>query len=200
MLLLAILANSKGDDNRSNDLNRVERIRKGDEKAFEALFFEYHEQLSRFANSITRSREFARDAVQDVFLKIWRNRKELDIQVSVKVYLYQAVRNQSLNLLSKQKNQQRLRESFLSEVKSIRNQEQFEPGLNSEHLELIKRVWEVVSQMPERRRLVFELHRKHGFSYKEIARILEITRKTVENHMSQALQYLRDNIEINKLK
>jgi RNA polymerase sigma-70 factor (ECF subfamily) len=199
MLLLAILANSKG-DNRSSDLSRVERIRKGDKKAFEALFFEYHEQLSRFANSITKSREFARDAVQDVFLKVWRNRKELDIKVSVKVYLYQAVRNQSLNLLSKQKNQQRLREDFLSEVKSIRSEEYVEVASNNEHLELIKRVWEVVSQMPERRRLVFELHRKHGFSYKEIARILEITRKTVENHMSQALQYLRDNIEINKLK
>lgn len=199
MLLLALSANSK-EDNRSNDLSRVERIRKGDKKAFEALFFEYHEQLSRFANSITKSREFARDAVQDVFLKIWRNRKELDIEVSVKVYLYQAVRNQSLNLLSKQKNQQRLRENFLSEVKSIRNQEFEETSTNNEHLELIKRVWEVVSQMPERRRLVFELHRKHGFSYKEIARILEITRKTVENHMSQALQYLRDNIEINKIK
>jgi len=199
MLLLAILANSKG-DNRSSDLSRVERIRKGDKKAFEALFFEYHEQLSRFANSITKSREFARDAVQDVFLKVWRNRKELDIKVSVKVYLYQAVRNQSLNLLSKQKNQQRLRENFLSEVKSIRSEEYVEAASNNEHLELIKRVWEVVSQMPERRRLVFELHRKHGFSYKEIARILEITRKTVENHMSQALQHLRDNIEINKLK
>ncbi|MEQ8883153.1 MAG: RNA polymerase sigma-70 factor [Balneola sp.] len=199
MLLLAILANSKG-DNRSSDLSRVERIRKGDKKAFEALFFEYHEQLSRFANSITKSREFARDAVQDVFLKVWRNRKELDIKVSVKVYLYQAVRNQSLNLLSKQKNQQRLRENFLSEVKSIRSEEFVEAASNNEHLELIKRVWEVVSQMPERRRLVFELHRKHGFSYKEIARILEITRKTVENHMSQALQHLRDNIEINKLK
>ncbi|MEQ8579526.1 MAG: RNA polymerase sigma-70 factor [Balneola sp.] len=193
------MANSKG-DNRSSDLSRVERIRKGDKKAFEALFFEYHEQLSRFANSITKSREFARDAVQDVFLKVWRNRKELDIKVSVKVYLYQAVRNQSLNLLSKQKNQQRLRENFLSEVKSIRSEEFVEAASNNEHLELIKRVWEVVSQMPERRRLVFELHRKHGFSYKEIARILEITRKTVENHMSQALQHLRDNIEINKLK
>lgn len=199
MLLFAIMANGK-DDDRSKDLGRVERIRKGDKKAFEALFFEYHEQLSRFANSITKSREFARDAVQDVFLKIWRNRKQLDIKVSTKVYLYQAVRNQSLNLLNKQKNQQRLRESFLSEIKSIRLPEYPETNLSPEDQELIKRIWEVVAEMPERRRLVFELHRKHGFSYKEIAKILGITRKTVENHMSQALQHIRDNIEINKFK
>jgi RNA polymerase sigma-70 factor (ECF subfamily) len=193
------MANGK-DDDRSKDLDRVERIRKGDKKAFEALFFEYHEQLSRFANSITKSREFARDAVQDIFLKIWRNRKKLDIHVSVKVYLYQAVRNQSLNLLTKQKNQQRLRESFLSEIKSVRIPEYPETNLSPEDQDLIKRIWEVVAEMPERRRLVFELHRKHGFSYKEIAKILGITRKTVENHMSQALQHIRDNIEINKFK
>ena len=199
MLLLAVMANGKSDD-RSKDLDRVERIRKGDKKAFEALFFEYHEQLSRFANSITRSREFARDAVQDVFLKIWRNRKELDIHTSAKVYLYQAVRNQSLNLLTKQKSQQRLRENFLSEIKSIRVSEYPETNLTPQEQELIKRIWEVVGEMPERRRLVFELHRKHGFSYKEIAKILEITRKTVENHMSQALQHIRDHIEINKFK
>ncbi|HCI71030.1 MAG TPA: RNA polymerase sigma-70 factor, partial [Balneola sp.] len=126
--------------------------------------------------------------------------KEIDIQVSVKVYLYQAVRNQSLNLLDKQKNQQRLRENFLSEIKSIRVEGFEESNLNTEQIELIKKVWETVNKMPERRRLVFELHRKHGFSYKEIAKILEITVKTVENHMSQALQYLRENIEINKLK
>tara|TARA_R110002124_G_scaffold123906_3_gene282817 strand:+ start:3986 stop:4585 length:600 start_codon:yes stop_codon:yes gene_type:complete len=199
MLLFANLADGK-ENNWSNDLNRAERIRKGDKKAFEALFFEYHEQLSRFANSITKSREFARDAVQDVFLKIWRNRKQLDIHTSVKVYLYQAVRNQSLNLLDKQKNQQRLRESFFSEIKSICISEYQETNLTPEQQDLVKRIWEIAGEMPERRRLVFELHRKHGFSYKEIAKILEITRKTVENHMSQALRHIRDNIEINKFK
>ena len=199
MLLFANLADGK-ENNKSNDLDRAERIRKGDKKAFEALFFEYHEQLSRFANSITRSREFARDAVQDVFLKIWRNRKNLEIHTSLKVYLYQAVRNQSLNLLDKQKNQQRLRESFLTEIKSVRISEYRETNLSQEEQDLVKKIWEVASEMPERRRLVFELHRKHGFSYKEIAKILEITRKTVENHMSQALQHIRDHIEIKKSK
>lgn len=199
MLLFAVHANGKNEHD-TNDLNRVGRIREGDKKAFEALFFEYHEQLSRFANSITKSREFARDAVQDVFLKIWRNRKQLNIHTSVKVYLYQAVRNQSLNLLDKQKNQQKLRENFLSELKSVRIPEFPESNLTNEDMKLIKRIWEVANEMPERRRLVFELHRKHGFSYKEIAKILEITRKTVENHMAQALQYIRANIEINKFK
>lgn len=199
MLLFAVYANGN-DKNKVNDFNRAERIRKGDKKAFEALFFEYHEQLSRFANSITRSREFARDAVQDVFLKIWRNRSQLDIHSSVKVYLYQSVRNQSLNLLDKQKNQQRLRENFLIELKSVRITEYNDTNLTPEEHELIRRIWEIANQMPERRRLVFELHRKHGFSYKEIAKIMEITRKTVENHMSQALQYIRANVEINKYK
>lgn len=199
MLLFAVYANGN-DKNRVNDFNRVERIRKGDKKAFEALFFEYHEQLSRFANSITRSREFARDAVQDVFLKIWRNRSQLDIHTSVKVYLYQSVRNQSLNLLDKQKNQQRLRENFLIELKSVPITEYSDTNLTPEEHELIKIIWEVANQMPERRRLVFELHRKHGFSYKEIAKVMEITRKTVENHMAQALQFIRANVEINKYK
>lgn len=197
MILFAALANTNSSGNNRKDTTRMVRIRKGDKKAFEALFFEYHDQLSRFSNSITKSREFARDAVQDVFLKIWRNRKDLDIKVSIRVYLYQAVRNQSLNLLDRQKNQIKLKESYGIQLKINHRNEDYDYKLliKQEEKDLVDRIWEAANQMPERRRLVFELHRKHGFSYSEIAEILEISIKTVENHMAKALQYIRSNVE-----
>src|SRR5690554_609566 len=201
MLLFAYLGDNEDSDAPNNELECVAKIRAGDEQAFEELFFEYYNQLSKFANTITRSREYARDTVQDVFLKIWRNRANFEIRVSIKVYLYQAVRNQALNLIEKQKTRQRLVENIQHERGG------FEPHGSEEHIvdgakandfdsseaALIRRVWELVEQMPERRRLVFELHRKHGLSYKEIAKVLDIAPKTVENHVGQALQFIRDH-------
>ena len=199
MLLFAYLENNTSKHNPANDFERVAKIRAGDEKAFEELFFEYYNQLSRFANTITKSREFARDTVQDVFLKIWRNRANWEIHISIKVYLYQSVRNQSLNLLEKQKTRQRLNEKLQIDQSSYSNRyyenDNYPSSISERELKLLTKVWELVDQMPERRKLVFQLHRKHGLSYKEIAKVLDIARKTVENHVAQALQFLRDNID-----
>ncbi|MFA5668117.1 MAG: RNA polymerase sigma-70 factor [Balneolaceae bacterium] len=206
MLLFAYLGDNKDSDAPIKELECVAKIRAGDEQAFEELFFEYYNQLSKFANTITKSREYARDTVQDVFLKIWRNRANFEIRVSIKVYLYQAVRNQALNLLEKQKTRQRLVENIQHErgvYESYSNEGHNADDTkvndsNTSEAALIRRVWELVEQMPERRRLVFELHRKHGLSYKEIAKVLEIAPKTVENHVGQALQFIRDHIDIKK--
>jgi RNA polymerase sigma-70 factor (ECF subfamily) len=201
MLLFAYSQNIKGKEgDRICDADLVALIRAGNEKAYEDLFFEYHPQLTRFAISITKSKEFARDAVQDVFLKIWRNRAHLEIRVSIKVYLYQAVRNQSLNLLEKQKTRFRITNDFISEKEPKAEYytlpEAIPEHLSEEDQRLLKRIWEVAGQMPEKRKLVFDLNRKHGLRYKEIAGVLGITRKTVENHIAQALQYIRDHIDL----
>lgn len=172
----------------------VAGIRRGDEEAFEALFFEYYYQLCSFAVKITGSSELARDAVQDVFYKLWRSREDWNIHYSLKVYLYRAVRNQSLNLVDKQKNRLELVQN-LSDEPSYSDERSIESGLASSSEKLIKKIWELVTQMPERRKQVFLLHRRHGLSYKEISTVMAISNKTVENHMGLALQYLRDNID-----
>lgn len=171
-------------------------VREGDKNAFEYIFFEYHVQLSRFAISITKSKELARDVVQDVFLKIWRNRENWHISVGIKVYLFQSVRNQALNLLEKQKNQLKVANAMRTEIDSftvygipsnVENKE-----LSDDQRRSIKQIWSIVENMPEKRKMVFKLSRRQGLSYKEISLVMNITKKTVENHIAHALQEIRD--------
>lgn len=189
----------KGQNDFSDDeVESVGKIRSGDKQAFEMLFFEYHNSLIRFANTITKSRELARDCVQDVFLKIWRNKEEWDIQYSLKAYLYQSVRNQALNLLEKQKARYRLKENYQKEshdfLEHSGTMKISNDHLSEKEIKQLKRIWELVEEMPERRRLAFDLNRRHGLSYKEISKVLNISRKTVENHIGQAIKYIREKI------
>lgn len=174
---------------------QLRRIRNGDEKAFEELFFTYYQKLCGFAVKFVKSRESAKDCVQEVFLKIWRNRKDWEINYSLQVYLYQAVRNQALNKVEKQKNYRDYTQEYYEESSS---KERATRELTCEENEIITRVWLIAETMPERRRTVFELHRKHGLSYKEISDVMNITRKTVENHMGKALQDIRKQLTHNQ--
>lgn len=196
MLLFAHIEKDKRNFN-GDEVEIAEKIRSGDKIAFEKMFFEYHTSLIRFAITITKSKELARDCVQDVFLKIWRNRKDWDIQYSIKAYLFQAVRNQSLNLLEKQKARNRLNENYEIEADRDTLDIDINPDnghLNDKERKQLHRIWEIVEGMPERRRLAFHLNRRHGLSYKEISEVLNISRKTVENHIGQAVVFIRTKI------
>lgn len=197
MVLFAHIDKEKNDFNDA-EVKRVGKIRFGDKRAFEKLFFEYHSSLIRFAHTITKSRELARDCVQDVFLKIWRNREEWEIQYSLKAYLYQSVRNQALNLLEKQKARHRLKDNYQKEsqvvYENLESLKKSNEHLSEKEVRQLKRIWELVEEMPERRRLAFDLNRRHGLSYKEVSKVLNISRKTVENHIGQAIKYIRDRI------
>lgn len=170
----------------------VRRIRSGDRDAFEEVFSMYYAKLCVFSNSYVRSLDLSRDVVQEVFIKIWDNRNDFVITQSLKAYLYQAVRNQSLNQVNKIQSRKSAKERFKNQKKA--GEEVHEQELNTE--ELTQKIWRLVDEMPERRRTVFILYRKHGLSYKEIAEVMGIKRKTVENHMGRSLQFLREHLDM----
>lgn len=178
----------------NSDQQWVREISRGSEAAFKALFFEFYPHLCSAALSIVGSRSRARDVVQDVFLKLWKRKAEWEVHTSLKVYLYQAVRNEALNHAQKEKSHRKLKQRFAESVSG--SQEIVEVAQSAEQdPELVTLIWEIVEELPERRRFVFFLHRKHGLSYKEIAEVMDITRKTVENHMGAALSDIRERLK-----
>lgn len=184
--------------------NLVEKIKQSDEEAFEELFFEYFSDLCNYSNKILKSRDLAKDAVQGVFMKIWKGRESWDVYYSIKVYLYKAVRNQSLNLLEKKNRQRDLSKELVKKTESEARKNETKLPENSSKkpdyvIDLVEDIWTIANEMPKRRRTVFTLHRKNGLSYKEIGSVMGIKRKTVENHMSLAFKTIRNNIDSNKL-
>lgn len=170
----------------------VEQIREGDEDAFEELFFEYFYDLCSYALQMTKSNEIAEDIVQEVYYKIWKRRRSWELNSSLKAYLFQAVRNEALNQINHKKYREDLRDELANgEMKQTITQTDDRKQPNQK---LLRQIWTIVSEMPQRRRSVFVLYRKHGLSYKEIAQVLDLSRKTVENHMGLALNDIREQL------
>ncbi|MEX2601606.1 MAG: RNA polymerase sigma-70 factor [Balneolaceae bacterium] len=173
-------------------------VSSGDEEAFKKIFFDYYYPLCRFAFKFTRSKDLARDTVQEVFYKIWKNRKEWNIDYSVNAYLYRAVRNQALNLIELEQSKERACEEMASETSFESRQEADYPDPLQELSDRMQKIWNLIENLPEQQRTVFELHRKEGLSYIEISTVLEIAPKTVENHMGRALKFLRENLKLDQ--
>jgi RNA polymerase sigma-70 factor (ECF subfamily) len=173
------------------------RIKLGDEQAFELLFRKYYVTLCSFANKFLNDPEEAREIVQEVFIKIWEGRDEIDPDLSVKSYMFKITQNQSLNKLRKKK-----AESAYIEIYKLMyiDHSDFSSYESIFTRELEDRIASAMNTIPQKCKRVFELSRIEGLKYGEIAGVLNISIKTVEAQMSKALQILRmelkDYIEI----
>lgn len=160
-----------------------------DEAVYEQLFRKFHPVLCRYAFGMLKDIEASEEVVQDVFLKIWEKRNELEITVSVKAYLYRAVHNSCLNRIDKKKREVRMDEVPLKVVHQASA-----PVADIQSRELEKAIADAMQQLPEQCRKVFELSRFGDMKYKEIADTLGISIKTVENQMGKALRIMREQL------
>ena len=168
-----------------------ERIRAGDEDAFDTVFRDNYAHLVRMAESIIRERALAEEIAQDVMLELWRRRESIEVEQSFRAYLLRSTRNRALNHVRHQRIVMREATIAAAVAESARAQSAEDEMLGTE---LERAVRQAIASLPERTREVFQLSRDRGLKYAEIALFLDVSVKTVEKRMGQALAELRDRL------
>lgn len=169
----------------------LETLQLGNESAFEMIFRTYYQPLCRYAYSFLQDKEEAEEVVQASFISVWEKRNNIAIETSLKSYLYRMVRNSCLNVIKHEKVKQQhvAHELAVSEVAY----ESVSQKVQAAELEI--RITEAMKTLPEQCRLVFQLSRFEELKYQEIADQLQISVKTVENHMGKALKLMREQLK-----
>ncbi len=168
----------------------IEKIISGDIQAFEVLFNDNYERLAYYAYQYLKDQDNAEDVVQELFSKLWINRKKLGSDINITAYLYSAVRNACLNHIKHEK----VKESFqLNSIIPLPNDNYISNKIDAD--ELNKLIQSSIFELPPERQKIFLLSREQGMKYQEIAEHLAISVKTVEAQMGSALRFLRERLK-----
>nr|WP_121273639.1 RNA polymerase sigma-70 factor [Pedobacter schmidteae] len=161
-------------------------LKLGDREAFNQIYHRYAEYLYQYALNILRDQDECTDAVQDIFVWLWENKKKINVTV-LKGYLIAAVKYKLTRLIQGSKRRAEIlasnplkEESFVDDSLEIK--------------ELKNAIQEFVINLPERARQIFEMSRNEYLSNKEIAIRLGISEKTVENQMTIVLKKLKSGL------
>ena len=156
---------------------------------FENIFRTQFRNLHVYATSIVKDDVIGEEMVQNVFCRLWEKRDQIQVQGSIKSYLYRSVHNECLNWLKQQKGRAK-HHSYIASQSSEADQT---PDAVS-YKELRKKVLSAMDELPEQCRMVFHLRRFDELNYQEIADTMGITVSTVKNHMNKALRVLRSKL------
>ena len=174
-------------DNFSEERSLILRLIEGDEDAFCELYATYKNRLIYFAMRFLKSREYAEDVFQDAFTVVWQSRRFINPDASFSSYLYTIMRNRILNQLRNAANEEKLKESILSQALDYTEDTKREVMLN----DLKSLISHALQQLTPRQREIFEMSREAQLSHKEIADKLGISINTVQEHISTSLKLIR---------
>jgi len=163
----------------------LHRLKKNDTKVFTDIYNDYWKTLYISSYNLLKDKELCEEIIQDVFTDLWKAREKLEIRISLKSYLYACVRYKVFSEFRKNKIQkvelfEDLNQRFLYAT----------PETKLMHQELVAQIETIVNTLPTRCQEVYRLSRNKQLSHKEIAEKLNISTKTVENHITHALKIL----------
>ena len=175
----------------NNTLDHFSReFQRGNLKLFNQLFTDYYVNLCRFAYTFVKDTSISEEIVQELFVSLWQQQATINIDTSVRSFLYTSVKNKSLNYIRNEKTRIHHEDEFAREQASKVGQIiDF-----CEREELSYLIDQSITELPDKCRTIFEMSRNNNFTYIEIAQQLNISPKTVENQMGIALKKLRNKL------
>ena len=171
--------------------NITQAFQSGDEAAFDLFFRRHFQSLCFFANKILNNEEEAKDIVQDAFIKLWKISDTIRNRGAIKSYLYMIVRNECLDKVEKIK-----KETAVIKSISIPEDEWDDASITEVvHAETIKRVYDMIEELPKKMREVFKLYYVSGKNYSEIAATLHTSPETIRKQRIRALILLKGKLQ-----
>ena len=171
----------------NQDVILIDRLRNGDETALTELYNKFWQSLFMSSYNVLKDRELCEDIIQDIFMNIWHNREKLEIHISLKGYMYACARYQVFNHI--RRNKDKIHVELFDDLE--KRFQYTTPETQLMHDELVYHINSIVENLPEKCQLVYKLSREEQLSHKEIAERLNISTKTVENHITKALHTIR---------
>jgi RNA polymerase sigma-70 factor (ECF subfamily) len=161
----------------------------GNSKAYDFLMDSFYKKLCSYAYTLSHDHFVSEDIVQNVFVEVWSNKKNINPSFSIKSYLYKSVYNEFINQYRKNKPVFFLEKKYLESVDLV--VENKHENLD----ELLKLVDKEINKLPSKCRQVFLLNKKEGLTHLEISEYLNISTKTIEGHMTRAFKILREKLD-----
>ena len=163
----------------------IDAIKNGNAAAFEEAYNMYSKKVFAYFFKKTNSVEDAKDLVQVTFCKLWQYRQSLSADFLPEQQLFHIARTVFIDYLRRQNKLHKVTASAKSNIETVKHADEMY------EFDVHERLQKTLSGLPALRKKVFELHKIEGYSYKEIAEILSIPVKSVDNNLAKALKYLR---------
>lgn len=173
----------------TDELFLIDALNKGDESAYRFLFDRYYNRLVFFANKLLQDLDSSRNTVQDVFVMLFERKDEITIHTNLNGFLHQMVKNRALNILKHEK----VKLNHHNEILSISKIDDTDDVV--EFNELQETIINIVNNLAPQCKNIFQLSRIKGKSNQEIADELDISKRTVETQISNALKELRKELK-----
>lgn len=174
-----------------SDSELARKIKAGEKTAFQEIFERYAPRIYQFSLSYLKSKADAEELVQDVFLKIWEKREMLDVSKNIKAFIFKVAVNTIYDFIRRKNIENAFSDFARANFETVSD--------NTWHTviydEMTANLKELVAKLPDQQQKIFQLSREEGLTSEEIAAKLNLSKRTVENHLYRAISFLKENFK-----